>query len=281
MLRQARSTSSKSNPSFTAMAPAGGGTKSLVASRAGAGANAGGNVAWLEGAIAELGETLAPDDACILLLGGADALAFRLRVAQSHLRPDMLPSYWSESVLLERRGANLARARVIHVPLVPPDGEAFPPDTNGVVSQPLRDFDDAEKWPNIALMGLPVKQADVLDRVEAFKKSRSTLDALEHCLRWLAFSWGVAKTGNPLNENYGLPSACMLETACAGARLDLTPGLESRASCPEAIWIAARFWQDYFEKFHEKAIVGRYRTSHSYPIFEAGSKPAGRSGVRK
>jgi hypothetical protein len=217
----------------------------------------------------------------VLLLGGADALAFRLRVAQSHVRADMLPSWWSECVLLERRGKKLSDAQVIHVPLQSPNDDLFPPDANGIVTRPFTDFDDAAQWPNIALLGLPITQDAVLERVEAFRKARSTLDALEHVLRWLAFAWGVAKTGNPLNDNYGLPSACMLETVCAGAQLDLTPGLEARASCPEAMWIAARFWQDYFKKFHKRAIVGRYWHSHGYPIWEPADGPRTAPKVRK
>ncbi|HKY91198.1 MAG TPA: hypothetical protein VJM11_09160 [Nevskiaceae bacterium] len=258
MLRQARSTSSTSNPDLVPLErPA-----------------RMGNVAWVEAALADVGRrTLPASSACVLLLGGADALAFRLRVAQSHLRADMLPSYWSECVLLERNGERLADARIIHVPLNSPHDDLFPPDSNGLVWRPFTDFDDPAQWPNIALLGLPVTQDAVIERVDAFRKARSTLDALEHVLRWLAFAWGVAKTGNPLNDNYGLPSACMLETVCAGAQLDLTPGLEARASCPEAMWIAARFWQDYFRKFHKRAIAGRYWHAHAYPIWEPGDGP--------
>ena len=89
-------------------------------------------------------------------------------------------------------------------------------------------------------------------------------------MRWLAFCWGSARTSNPLHENYGIPSACMLEIACAAARFDLTPGLEARASCPEAIWAAAKHWQDYYEKTTDgnRSPKGRYWTPHHYPIFE-------------
>ena len=142
-----------------------------------------------------------------------------------------------------------------------------------MVVRPLRDFDDPQRYPNIALIALPVAQAEILARLAAFRRSRSTLDALEHIVRWLAFAWGAARTPNPLHDNYGLPSACMLETVCAAANFDLTPGLEARASCPEAIWVAARFWQDYFEQFHKRAIVGRYWTAHRYPIWEPGDDP--------
>src|SRR5262249_18368375 len=86
------------------------------------------------------------------------------------------------------------------------------------------------------------------------------------------------------HENYGLPSACMLETICAGEGFDLTPGLESRASCPEAIWAAALHWHDFFEKTGgaEKVPFGRYAVSHSYPILEVDvpASDAGTSATR-
>ena len=154
------------------------------------------------------------------------------------------------------------------LPLIQPDGPAFATRTNGVVEHPLTDFDDSARFPNIALIALPVPQAKILDAVESFRHSRSTLDALEHVLRWLAFAWGAARTPNPLHENYGLPSACMLETVCAANNLDLTPGLEARASCPEAIWVAARHWHEYFAKFRGKSPTGRYFTPHGFPIVE-------------
>lgn len=228
-----------------------------------------GNSAWCERVIQEIG-TAGKKNTYILLLGGSDTMAFRLRAAQSHLRGDMLPSFWSEAMLLALKADNqLAVADVIHVPLIQPEGPAFSPRNNGVVVRPLQDFDNPDRYPNVALIALPVPQSSILDNVEKFRKSRPTLDALEHVVRWLAYAWGAGNTSNPLYENYGLPSACMLETVFAAANLDITPGLESRVSCPEAIWAAARFWQSYFKEFKgDNELVGCYWTPHEYSIAE-------------
>jgi hypothetical protein len=182
----------------------------------------------------------------------------------------MLPSYWSEAILIQLVSVSLEGAQAVYVPMAQPEGPAYTPKDNGVVARPLAVFDYIDQYPNIALIALPVPQERVMSRLESFKRSRSTLDALEHVLRWLAFSWGVAHTGNPLHENYGIPSACMLETVLAAEDFDLTPGLESRASCPEAIWSAARYWYEYFEKTGStgKAPFGRFSLNHSYPILE-------------
>ena len=254
MLRQARSATSSRNPKFTPLPRERGET----------------NTQWGARAVAQMKTGASDNWTYVVLLGGSDTLAFRLRIAQSHLRSDMLPSYWSNSLLVELTEGTVANARAIHVPLIQPGGPEFATRENGVVVQPLTDFDDPQRFPNIAVIALPVPQEKILKCVEDFRKSRSTLDALEHVLRWLAFAWGAARTPNPLHENYGLPSACMLETVCAAANFDLTPGLEARASCPEAIWVAALYWQAYFKQFSGSVPTGRYFVPHSYPIVEPG-----------
>jgi len=80
--------------------------------------------------------------------------------------------------------------------------------------------------------------------------------------RWLAYAWGIARTSNPLLENFGMPSAAMLEIIFGAAGFDLTPGLESRSSCPEAIWQAAKWWHQYYEDQKRSPITGAYHTEH-------------------
>ncbi len=225
------------------------------------------NLTWGARAVADMKLAEPGQWSCVALLGGVDTLSFRLRVAQSHLRRDMFPSYWSESILVHFQGAQLDQARAVHVPLLQPEDASYATRRNGVVDRPLTDFADTKRWPNIALIALPVQQAELLAKVESFKAARGTLDALEHILRWLGFAWGAAGRGNPLHDSVGLPSACMLETVCAAAGLDLTPGLESRASCPEAIWVAARHFHDYYSNFHHNQVPqGRFCNPHRYPI---------------
>ncbi|HSV60732.1 MAG TPA: hypothetical protein VLJ19_17680 [Variovorax sp.] len=240
-----------------------------------------GNLAWGERAAKDVGRIDPAVWTYAVLLGGSDTLAFRLRVAQSHLRPDMLPSFWSEVLLVELHGPLLAQASAISVPLAQPRGPAYPPYDNGIVEMPLSDFDDPQIYPNIAIAALPIPQANMRARVERYRKGRSALDSLEHVLRWLAFAWGVARTGNPLHENFGLPSACMLEMVCAAENYELTPGLESRASCPEAIWASLLYWHEYYAKTGSKEVpFGRYSTQHSFEILEPPERhaPAALSG---
>jgi hypothetical protein len=77
-------------------------------------------------------------------------------------------------------------------------------------------------------------------------------------LRWLAFAWGAGRAGNPLYDGIGIPSAAMLEIVFGAVGFDLTPGLESRASCPEAMWQAAKWWHEYYERENRQGLIGAY-----------------------
>ena len=121
------------------------------------------------------------------------------------LRPDMLPAFRSEAILVKLKGNSLRNSEATHVPLAQPEGPTYSPAENGVVSRPLEDFRDAERYPNIALIALPVAQEKIFRHIDAFKRSRSSLDALEQVVRWLAYCWGVDHTPNPLHENYAPP----------------------------------------------------------------------------
>jgi hypothetical protein len=75
-------------------------------------------------------------------------------------------------------------------------------------------------------------------------------------------------SGNPLLNEYGIPSAVLVEYSVGAAGLDLTPGLASRSSCPEAIWQSAKWWQGYqTQKDDDKnrkrgPIIGWWYVSH-------------------
>ncbi|UVM48050.1 MULTISPECIES: hypothetical protein [unclassified Pseudomonas] len=224
------------------------------------------NVEWIGRAITELVDKKNTDQSYVLLLGATDTLGWRLRIGQSHLRFDMLPSYWSTSAFLKVSPKGIAQSSILHVPLFQPETGMFASERNGVVETPLQHLEDPDHWKNIAVIALPKSQKEVLSKLDQFEKGRAYVDALEHVLRWLAFSWGVARTPNPIHDGIGLPSACMLETLYASAGLDLTPGLETRASSPEAIWATAMFWYDYYTKNNVQPPKGRYWTPHEYKI---------------
>jgi hypothetical protein len=214
------------------------------------------NISWLERNLSGANGTV------IVLLGGITPTAFRLRVAQSHVRHDLYPSSWSHAVLLDRRAKKLASTKLWEISLEAPKGYAFPPPTNAVQTATLAAYADAGRFPNIAVLHVPVPHAEVHDALKRFQMQRAVLDTVDLLVRWLAFAWGVSGTGNPLLSNHGIPSAAMLDVVFGAAGFDLTPGLESRASSPEAIWQAAKWWHEYYEKQNLPGLDGAYVTTH-------------------
>jgi len=207
-----------------------------------------------------------PNDetAVVVLLGGVSPAAFRLRVAQSHVRHTLDPSSWSHAVLLGERQSDIGETVVYEISLEPAAGMGFPAPTNGLQEAVLKSYASAAEYPNIAILGVPVSLSEVLHSQERFRMQRAVLDTVDLMLRWLAFVWGAASAGNPLLENHGIPSAAMLDVVFGAAGFDLTPGLESRASCPEAIWQSAKWWHEYYEKQNLPALTGVFFDKHSF-----------------
>ncbi|MDX2012006.1 MAG: hypothetical protein SFW67_17570 [Myxococcaceae bacterium] len=179
----------------------------------------------------------------LLLVGGAEPLHFRVRVAQSHFRHDMSPSHWSHVALLSYAGEK--RLQLWECPLDPKDGFGYPPLDNAFRFGALKAYDDPRRFPNVALLTTSARHDEVLSKaaIHAFRHQRASVDVVALLHAWLGYAWGVGESLNPLQHELGLPSAAAADTLLASAGFDLTPGVSSRASCPEAIWQAAKWWQ--------------------------------------
>jgi hypothetical protein len=198
----------------------------------------------------------------IVLLGGSNEVSFRLRTTQAHVRHDLHPSHWSHVLLLDKPSKKIETSSVYEISLDPAGGFDFPAPTNGIQKEKFRPYLNPTRYPNIAVLKVPVAQKEVLIALERFQLQRAVLDSVELIVHWLAFVWGVARTPNPLLENRGIPSSAMLEVIFGAAGYDLTPGLESRSSCPEAIWQAAKWWHEYYEKQDREPLTGAYYYAH-------------------
>src|SRR3954447_3634585 len=144
------------------------------------------------------GETHQSEPTLLILLGSRGHIPFRLRVAQSHLRHDLTPSYWSHVTLLGQIADDLAETPLYEISFEPPTGFAMPTPTNGLQIGRVDTYADAERHPNIAILRVPVAahewqtpttegQISVLER---YQKQRSVLDATGLLLDWLGFLWG-------------------------------------------------------------------------------------------
>ena len=223
------------------------------------------NEAWIGRMVAEHRVDTGPDWTVLLLVGGNDPLSFRLRVAQSHVRHDLSPSAWSHVAFLPQLAGTMAETPTIEVSLAPErfGSFGFAPPTNGLQQGRLGAYLDADLFPNIALLSAPVPSAKVTSSLDDLRRQRSVLDVPQLILRWLAYCWGVGVPASPLTDGIGVPGAAILEAAFAAQGFDLTPGLESRSSCPEAIWQAATWWHGFYQRTTDgKAIRGAYCAKH-------------------
>jgi hypothetical protein len=177
----------------------------------------------------------------VVLLGGSSIADFRVRLAQSHARHDLTPSYWSMVGVVYQD-------RMLTAPLWPQTSPERVPIMNGIRSIPLSSFNNPTLWPNIAVIRFPNTQQVPIECVARLTKQRSIVDLPTLVLQWLGFVWGAGAEGNPLLKGFGLPGAVLIETAFGMAEVELTPGLATASSCPEAIYQAARWWRDYYEK---------------------------------
>jgi hypothetical protein len=195
------------------------------------------NIEWLRRVVnAEAHRTY------VLMLGGVEPHAFRLRVAQAHVRHDLTPSHWSHVALLENV-TDLAPATPLYeISLQPGAGFGFPAPTNAVQRSELGTYRKQKLYPNVAVLGVPVSSEEVLAALSKFERQRAIIDGPDLLVRWLGFIWGVGHASNPLLDGFGIPSAAMVEVVIGAAGFDLTPALENRSSSPESIWQSARWW---------------------------------------
>lgn len=178
----------------------------------------------------------------LLLIGGASLSHFRLRVAQSHVRRDLLPSFWSMAGFLRDGGRNVDTVSFSwgrHASSVPA--------TNAVVTRSIADYDDPVRYPNIAVVRFATDAVAVSSAIEQVKADRMIVDLPRLLVEWLGFVWGAGQHGNPLLARVGIPSACFVEAVYSVAGIELTPGLASEASCPEAIWQSLKWWRPFYE----------------------------------
>ena len=178
----------------------------------------------------------------VLLLGGASLVDVRLRFAQSIVRHDLTPSSWSLAGLL------LGGKEILTVPHDAGPDPSDVPATNAIRSMTIADFDDPARYPNIAVIAFAGGDKGALRSASnEVRRQRAIVDLPALVVAWLAYAWGV-EDGNPLIAGRGMPSAAFVEAAYAVAGIELTPGLASASSCPEAIWQSARWWGEYYRE---------------------------------
>jgi len=139
------------------------------------------------------------------------------------------------------------------------------PRTNGVRTCRLEEYDDPVRFPNIAVLHFTDDERPIRRNIDRVKSQRSVIDLPSLMLPWLGYIWSVGQAANPLLAGQGLPSAAFVETVYGIAGIELTPGLSSASSCPEAIWAAAKWWHQFYA---EEAGIGN--EAHAIARMPAG-----------
>jgi hypothetical protein len=220
------------------------------------------NFAWLESTGYRDG---------VLLLGGTSIVDFRMRVAQSELRQDLLPSFWSTCGLLID-GQVLMTARVDAI-----TNSSARVERNGLEAVSLDQhshYGDPASYPNIAILQFTAEHAAIKEHVARIGQERNIVDLLAQIVAWLGYCWAVGGSSNPLMQGHGIPSATLLERAHGLAGIDLSPGLPSASSCPEAIWQAARWWYQAYEPIEPSQQVA-FTPRGAYLIRQPAAAAAG------
>jgi len=197
------------------------------------------NSAWLKRVGAKDG---------VILLGGASISHFRIRVAQSHARADLKPSCWSLAGIL------YGETKFMSVPLELCGDASEIAQGNGVQTCKMTDYDDPNQFPNIAVVRFTRDVAKIYEKcdlvagnpAENKPAQRSIIDLPTLMVPWLSYVWICGRATNPLTEGIGLPSAAFVESVYGMAGIEITPGLASASSCPEAIWQAAKYWYAFY-----------------------------------
>lgn len=228
------------------------------------------NIKWLARAYDSLALKNPADWSFVVLAGGKDVASFRIRVAQSHLRGDMLPSFWSECALVSVQNGDVTNAEFFNLPLFQPASAPYAPTRNGLITLPASELPNQKALPNLALLAIPVPQAQILLSIADYAKSRVSYDAIENILPWLAYVWGSGNAANPLMQQIGFPSAVMLNQVFAANGFDLAPGVNANLSTPETFWSGAKHWQDYYSKTQQNGLLPKMRfvLDHMYDIDE-------------
>ena len=184
----------------------------------------------------------------ICLFGGANLTDFRLRVAQSHVRNDLLPSFWSHVAIVEEREIGFSRwsGKLDEVRLDPLEGFGNVAANNGVQQSSFRRYDDPAFSPNIGIVNFHDDAELIKESKDKFRSQRNLIDVPGLMVDWLAYAWAWRTAAILSSRQSEYPVHRFVEGVFAIAGLDLTPGLSARSSCPEAIWQPAKWWHRFY-----------------------------------
>lgn len=194
----------------------------------------------------------------IVLIGSSDMPGICLRRAQSVLRLDQRPSYWSHALVITEPWdgvSPVSQLPIAEVPFFARNGEFPEPADNAVIrSTRLGDYLDRRRDPNVALFSITKLIDDTREPLSAMDRdilARAIADPNLDRIRydfwselgvWKQYFWSGEQLPNPTRNGQPIPSTSFIEMLYEQIGIDLTPAASERNSAPEHFWTSMRWW---------------------------------------
>ena len=189
------------------------------------------------------------------LVGGCDPASVAVRQAQSFLRFDRRPSYFSHVFLFAGRGDALLECRLV-------GADPSRPENGGIWRDRARRYADPKDYPNKAVIefgftpapnGLTAEErvSKVLKAARDPRLVRERYDLWEMVAGWQQYLFEPVRTPNPLAERLPHPGAAYVRWALGMAGIEAAPGALDEFDAPEHFWAAANYW---YRQYADKSV---------------------------
>ena len=178
------------------------------------------------------------------LVGGSDLASIAVRQAQSILRFDKRPAYFSHAFIFSGYGRSIWECPVVNA-------DPRQPEKNGVRKASADDYADQKKYPNRALISFrfdskATRKTEILNRAKSPNKSVERVDLWSLVTDWQPHIFDSQRHGNPLIHGLSHPGAMFVHWALAAGGIDVTLGAVDPLHAPEHIWAAANWWSERY-----------------------------------
>lgn len=217
------------------------------------------NTSFFKEALLTMREFDSGDGSCAIgLIGSSDLPGICLRQAQSVLRDDRRPSYWSHAFLLTSAWdgtSSINQLPIAEVPFFSRNGQFPEPADNAVIrSTTLGHYLDRRVDPNVALFAVTRPQGNnvkplTTENIDIIKAAvadpnldRGRFDFWHNLGVWQQYFWSGQQLPNPMLTAQPMPATAFLEMLFEQIGIDLTPSASERNSAPEHLWTSMRWW---------------------------------------
>ncbi len=200
-----------------------------------------------------------PDNTIYIGLAGAcDPASVAVRHAQTFMRFDRRPSYFSDVFVFTGR-----EDEVILAPIVGADPSR--PESLGIIRASCDDFAVVRRHPNIALIAVTL-EVNASERMKRFYRAVRQPAVIAEDRRlwslvadWQPYVFQPDRVTNPLHEGVSHPGTVLARWLLAEAGVEGAPGATEDADAPEHLWAFAKWWGEAMKDEAVSATVKHHR----------------------